>query len=393
MNDFSTWEKNFWEYVGEKPYICTPDGKWRIQYPMTQLFNTRKWLPLNDDFYNRLRMFINDDDKLKGAGTEYIDLANLACTRLRENRNAGQQVTWAATFLGEEIGPQPEFNREAYRKFQEERKSLDRRYTRGRYDRYTRAEKKISDPNKPYHDWLRQRDAIMDRVIPYVNTMVEFLLRHIVNAGDYSVESRHKILESLGRKLFLKYWKSVSGDYGVIDKIICCTKAEWDESVRQNLSEYINDAARIMWKVCRFTEYDFSAIKNIIGAPFQAICKMLEAQAATKINAQLQVAMARYDKLKDVALSSATTGAMRENEHSFEFKILMYRIKVNLVDIGKGTALVRKISENASNAAAVGLGAAALGAVLAFPPLLGIGAIGMMLFGDSLEKSQKKRRR
>lgn len=392
MIDFSTWEKNFWEYVGEKPYIFTPDGKWRILYPMTQLFNMQKWLPLNDDYYDRLRMFINADDKLKGFGTAYIDLANLACTRLRDNRQGGQHVKLAANFLGEEIGPQPEFNREAYRKFQDERKSLLRRYTHGRYDRYTRAGK-ISDPNQPYHDWLRKRDAIMDKAIPYVNTMVEYLLRHIVNAEDYPVEFRHKILENLGRKLFLKYWKSVSGGYGVIDKIICCTKAEWDQSVRQNLPEYINDAARIMWKICRFTAYDFSAIKSIIGDPFQAICKMLEAQAATKINAQLQDAMAQYDKFKDVALSSATTGAMRENEHSFECKILMYRIKVNLVDIGKGTALVRKISENASNAAVVGLGTAALGAVLAFPPLLGIGAIGMMLFGDSLEKSQKKRRR
>ena len=355
MMEFSIWANQFWRHVGERAYVLTPDAKWGIKHPMIHLFRKNRWLPIRDDMFNRMRNFINTDEKLRRADMNYVELADLACKNLRNDLLGDQRVVLATRSLKEDIGVMPRVDNVARRR------------------------------------WLRRRDELMEKINPYVEVMSEYLLRHVVKAEEFPLEFRHGVLENFGRELFRKYWKAVSGNdnYSSAEKSIYCTLEDWDNYVKVNLLEYIKNAALVMKKICTFTEYDFSAIKNLIGKEYSTLCNLLEAQSATKIKTQLELAIARYQSFKTIVARSVELGAMRECDLEFNCRILMYRIKVHFTDVGRGVVLKEKITDGMFKAAGVGLGAA----MLAFPPLFALGALGMAIFGSLQEPTRKRKRK
>jgi len=365
---------DFWEYFGEKPAIYAPERRAQIDRPMTEIFRYCKWLPLPNFFYNRMREFILTDPKISSSAWSK-SLASLA-----EKKFCGMKIypdelaLWAERYHGKRVGEKPKYDPDAQASYR-----ANRQYRRSYYGTYPRS------PNQPYFDWKERRDEAAQDTLGVLMDFCEYVLRHIVRKDDFKIEQRHKILEHMADELYKKFWSVASGcgsDFTSY-KNITCTRQQWNDSISRQMPDYLRQGADIQCKVCKFTAYDFDAIANFAGAELNQMCAILEATAAAKIRSQLKTALGYLDSFNRSVAESAKTGAMRENKIEQTCNILKYRINISVEDTGKGVVFAKKASDMAGQAVGVGLAAAAVGAVVARPPLLGLAALGMAIFGGS----------
>lgn len=365
----------FWSYFECKEAIAAPENVARIDLPMTKAFKRCKWLPLPSAFAARMRRFVAADKKLQDD-PKYNDLARLAMCELQGIKlDLIDLARWAEKYLGVHVGKMPHYDKAAQERYAEER--------RARHNgRVMPLSYKYRDkPNREYFAWKERRDSANRTATPKLAEMMEYILRNVVSPEDLTVDHRNIILKHFVGELYKSYWQEIAGSS--CSKEIRCSLDQWRESASIRMEEYLREGAEIQRKICVFSRYDLDALANLVGNEMPQMLYLHEIGAVAKIDNQLQTAIEELKALNGAIEKASKLGAMRENSYERTFNILKYRISVHITDVGKGVVLSQKAKDMACNAAGIGIAAAAVGAVVAFPPLLGLGALSLAIFGGS----------
>lgn len=378
----------FWKYVGEKPDICAADDLGRLAYPMTALFSYCKWKPLPNFFFSRLTAFVLKDSKLQSKEM-YRTLADMAVRRFSGLTVYPEDLArWSERYLKCPLGEKPAYDAKAQEEYRQRRRDYGYSYRGGwRTSFYSQPR----SPNAEYFEWMERRESAKDMAMPILDAVAEYLLRHMVHTDDFTIVQRHKVLEHMAGELYKRVWERLSGGSYIpsqqCERSVSCTFAQWQESVYEQMKEYLTNGARIFDRVCAFASYDFDAIKNFAGEELSQMVQILEATARAKIASQLNVALKQLEADNQTMVSGARLGMSRENDYTFSYNILKFKINLHVTDVGKGLLIKRKIASKTRDAAetavGVGLVAAVVGTAVAFPPLLGLGVLGLAIFGGS----------
>lgn len=378
---------NIWEQFGEKPSIYAPEKGAEIVRPMTRLFERCGWLPLNSCFLNRERSFVASDEKLN----KFPWAKSLAHIFERQANGDAVHVNvladWSECYDKFYVGKNPGYDVDAAEEFNEEIE------WRKKNRRYGERWRRVPNPNQSYFDWKNRRDSAARNTEEKIKDIQEYVLRNIVRSEDLNIEQKHFLLEYFARELYKDFWEKVStGPDGLRpEKTIWCSRKEWCDEVYQKMPAYFREGAEIQKKVCAFTTYDFSAIASAIGPALPQMTTILQATAYQKIDRQLNTAIGYLDTFNESVEHSSRTGAFRENKLEQECNILKYRITIKVNDTGGGVVAREKVSRVVEDATTVGITAAVIGAGVAFPPLIGLAAIGMMIFGCATDGKRRRR--
>lgn len=369
---------SFWSYFESKESIAVPENAAHINWPMTMAFKRSKWLPLPSAFVGRMIRFVAANKKLH-AEPKYKDLARLAMRELQGMKlDLIDLARWAEKYLGVHVGRMPRYDEAAQDRYLEEREYSKRfNCRRALTPLYGYRE----NPNRKYFEWKERRDQANRMASPIMGEMKEYILRNVIEPSDLSIDQRNMILKYFVGELYKLYWREISGTS--FSREIHCSLGQWRESAFVQMEEYLREGAEIQRKICAFSKYDLDAIANLVGEEMPQMLCIHEAAAVAKINSQLETAIEELKALNLSIEKASKLGAMRENSYERTFNILKYRISVHITDVGKGVVLSQKAKDMACNAVGIGIAAAAVGAVVAFPPLLGLGALSLAIFGGN----------
>lgn len=214
-----------------------------------------------------------------------------------------------------------------------------------------------------YHYWLDKYIGAEKRVKEELDAFKEYILRHILKSSDFSLEVRASYLHWIARKLYRKCSESS------LNIELKASASEWFEKTKGEAEAGLERIIVEQANMCAFTHYNLDAIESFVGPERQALCQLIEANAKEKLRKRFEYARKELALFADSVNRSLETGAMRENELSFECKIFKARLSCHITDIGGGLVFARKAKKGVGRVVAATAWTAALGAVACvFPP-------------------------